>query len=119
MAACSGGGSHTCPTISAVVRLRLNPCCAVEQKEQSKAHPTCEEMHNVPRSGSGMNTISNAWEESARNTHLQVSSADLCRLTISGARIAARSASCARKSFARSVMFSNEPSPRLYNQFMS
>ena len=46
--------SHTWPTISAVVRLRLKPCCAVEQNEQSSAQPTCEEMHSVPRSSSGM-----------------------------------------------------------------
>ena len=49
------------PTISAVVRLRLKPCCAVEQNEQSIAQPTCEEMHSVPRSASGMYTISIAW----------------------------------------------------------
>ena len=42
------------PTISAAVRLRLKPCCAVEQNEQSSAQPTCEEMHSVPRSSSGM-----------------------------------------------------------------
>ena len=46
--------SSTCPTISAVVRLLLKPCCAVEQKLQSIAQPTCEEMHSVERSSSGM-----------------------------------------------------------------
>ncbi len=45
---------NTWPTISAAVRLRLKPCCAVEQKLQSIAQPTCEEMHNVARSPSGM-----------------------------------------------------------------
>src|SRR5687767_8952917 len=70
--------SHTCPTISAVVRLRLNPCWAVEQKLQSSMQPTCEEMHSVPLSGSGMYTISNACDASARNIHLRVPSADLC-----------------------------------------
>src|SRR5262245_42011155 len=111
--------SQTCPTISAVVRLRLNPCCAVEQKEQSSAHPTCEEMHSVPRSGSGMNTISNACFSSARSSHLRVPSADCCDVTISGTRISARSASCARKAFARSVIASKPLSPRLYTQLQS
>jgi hypothetical protein len=43
--------------ISATVRLRLKPCLPVEQKEQSSAHPACVEMHSVPRSSSGMNTV--------------------------------------------------------------
>ena len=70
--------SHTWPTISAVLKLRLKPCCAVEQNEQSSAQPTCEEMHSVPRSGSGMNTISKAWVSSARSSHLTVPSAERC-----------------------------------------
>src|SRR6185437_1761857 len=111
--------SQTCPTISAVVRLRLKPCCAVEQNEQSSAQPTCEEMQRVPRSGSGMKTISNACEASARNTHLRVPSADCCAVTICGVSMHARSLSRARKSLARSVIASNEDSPRLYTQFMS
>ena len=45
---------HSCPMISAVVRLRLKPCLPVEQNAQSSAHPACEEMHSVPRSSSGM-----------------------------------------------------------------
>ena len=40
------------------VRLRLKPCCAVEQNVQSIAQPTWLEMHSVPRPGSGMKTIS-------------------------------------------------------------
>ena len=52
--------SHTCPVISATSRLRLNPCCAVEQNVQSIAHPTWLEMQSVPRPGSGMKTISMA-----------------------------------------------------------
>ena len=50
--------SHTWPTISAALRLRLKPWAPVEQKLQSSAQPTWLEMHSVPRSGSGMNTIS-------------------------------------------------------------
>ncbi len=42
------------PTISPVVRLRLNPCLPVEQNAQSSAQPACDEMHSVPRSSSGM-----------------------------------------------------------------
>ena len=36
----SKAASQTWPTISAVVRFRLNPCCAVAQKVQSIAQPT-------------------------------------------------------------------------------
>ena len=42
------------PTISATVRLRLNPCLPVEQNAQSSAQPACDEMHSVPRSSSGI-----------------------------------------------------------------
>ena len=53
-ASSSRRANHTCPTISATLKLRLNPCCAVAQNEQSIAQPTWLEMHKVPRSGSGM-----------------------------------------------------------------
>ena len=46
--------THSWPMISAVNRLRLKPCRAVEQKLQLSAQPTCEDMHSVARSGSGM-----------------------------------------------------------------
>src|SRR6185312_2020503 len=111
--------SQTWPTISAVVRLRLKPCCAVEQNEQSSAQPTCEEMQSVPRSVSGMKTISKACDASARSSHLRVPSADCCAVTICGVAMQARSASRVRKSLARSVIRSNDDSPRLYTQFIS
>src|SRR5207302_7943 len=107
------------PTISAVLRLRLKPCRAVAQNEQSSTQPTCEEMHRVPRSGSGMNTISNAWAASARSSHLRVPSPERRCERIGGARTSACAASSVRKSLARSVMSSNEPTPRLYIQFIS
>ena len=49
---------QTCPIISDTVKLRLKPCCAVEQKVQANAQPTCEETHNVARSASGIYTVS-------------------------------------------------------------
>ena len=45
---------QTCPIISDTVKLRLKPCCAVEQKVQAKAQPTCEETQSVARSASGI-----------------------------------------------------------------
>src|SRR6188508_164567 len=111
--------SHTWPTISAAVRLRLKPCCAVEQNEQSSTHPTCEEMHNVPRSSSGMNTISKAWPLPPDSSHLRVPSVATWVFTISGSLTSARSPSVTRKSLARSVIAAMSPSPRLYSQFMS
>src|SRR6516162_2681935 len=76
-------------------------------------------MHSVPRSGSGMNTISNACVASARSSHLRVPSAERCTAAISGARTSAASARRARKSFARSLISAKQPVPRLYIQFMS
>ena len=49
---------QTCPIISDTFKLRLKPCCAVEQNLHSKAQPTCEETHNVARSSSGIYTVS-------------------------------------------------------------
>ena len=49
---------HIWPMISPVVRLRLKPCCAVEQNEQSKAQPTCDDTQIVLRSPSGICTVS-------------------------------------------------------------
>src|SRR5262245_33908473 len=111
--------SHTCPTISAVVRLRLKPCCAVEQNVQSSTQPTCEEMHRVPRSSSGMYTVSKAWPLPPDSSHLRVPSVATWVFTISGSLTCARSSRVARKSLARSVIASMSPSPRLYSQFMS
>src|SRR5580658_7662687 len=76
--------SHTCPTISATLKLRLNPCCAVEQNVQSMAQPTWLEMHRVPRSGSGMYTVSIPCTSSMRSIHLRVPSLDTCSVTICG-----------------------------------
>ncbi len=53
--------NNTWPIISAAVRLRLKPCCAVAQKAQSRAQPAWEEMHSVARRLSGINTVSTAW----------------------------------------------------------
>src|SRR5262245_35475674 len=111
--------SHTWPTISAAVRLRLKPCCAVEQNEQSSTQPTREEMHSVPRSSSAMNTISKPWSLPPVSSRLRVPSEATWPLTISGSLTSARSSSCARKSLARSVMAEMSDSPRLYSQFMS
>src|SRR5262245_39888744 len=111
--------SHTCPTISAVVRFRLKPCCAVEQKVQSSTQPTCEEMHSVPRSSSGMNTVSKAWPLPPDSSHLRVPSEATWVFTISGSLTSARSTSSARKSLARSVICEMSDSPRLYSQFIN
>ena len=46
--------TQTWPMISAVVRLRLKPCVAVEQNVQLRPQPTCDDTHSVPRLLSGM-----------------------------------------------------------------
>ena len=45
---------------STPARLRLKPWWPVEQKRQPTAHPACDDTHKVPRSVSGMNTVSTA-----------------------------------------------------------
>ncbi|MNP34740.1 hypothetical protein D3C76_1280440 [compost metagenome] len=45
---------QTWPMISDTRRLRLKPCCAVEQNLHSSAQPTWEETHSVARSSSGI-----------------------------------------------------------------
>src|SRR3569833_2567391 len=77
--------------ISAVLRLRLKPCCAVEQKLQFKVQPTCDDTHKVPRSSSGMNTVSTLLPPSTLMSHLRVPSRDACSITTSGRRISALS----------------------------
>jgi len=50
--------SITWPTISPAVRLRTSRIVPVWQKRQLSVQPTWLETHSVPRSASGMNTIS-------------------------------------------------------------
>ncbi len=79
--------------ISAVVKLRLKPCRPVEQNTQLTAHPACVEIHNVPRSASGMNTVSIALPSPTSSIHLRVPSAAVMSLSTFGAAIWACSAS--------------------------
>ena len=62
--------------ISAVDKLRLKPCRPVEQNVHSKAQPTCDEIHKVPRSVSGMNTVSTPLPVPTSSSHLRVPSLD-------------------------------------------
>ena len=57
------------------------------------AQPTWLEMHSVPRSGSGMYTVSMPCTSSMRSIHLRVPSEETCSVTISGTAILATSAS--------------------------
>ncbi len=89
--------SQTCAIISAAVRLRLKPCRAVAQNEQSRIQPTWDETHSVPRSASGIKTVSTQLPPAILISHLRVPSTDCCRLTISGNRIWATPVSRFRK----------------------
>jgi hypothetical protein len=55
------------------------------------AQPTWLEMHSVPRSGSGMYTVSMPCTSSMRSIHLRVPSLDTCSVTISGTEMLATS----------------------------
>ena len=70
--------SMSWPTISPVSRLRTQGWVPVWQKRQFSVQPTWEERHSVPRSSSGMNTISASLASGKRNSHLRVPSVETC-----------------------------------------
>jgi hypothetical protein len=63
---------HNWPTISAVARLRLNPCRPVEQNRQAMVQPAWVETQSVPRPASGMKTVSTALPLPTSSSHLRV-----------------------------------------------
>src|SRR5574337_253279 len=103
-------------TISPVVRLRLNPWCPVEQKRQPTAQPACEEMHRVPRSSSGMKTVSTALPPPTSNSHFTVPSAEACSLMACRPDTWAQPLSFSRRDFARSLIWSKSLAPRWWIQ---
>ena len=102
---------HSWPMISDVLRLRLKPWRPVEQNVHSSAQPTCEEMHKVPRSASGINTVSTPLPVPTSSSHLRVPSSDFCDTIKSGTPMQACSLSLARNDFAKSVMSSKLDAP--------
>ena len=68
------------PTISAAERLRTRRWVPVWQKRQVSVQPTWEETQSVPRSSSGMWTVSTSWPSANPSSHLRVPSID-CRST--------------------------------------
>ena len=71
------------------VRLRLKPCLPVEQNAQSSAQPACDETQSVPRSSSGMKTVSIALPAPTSSSHLRVPSAEVDVADDGGGAIAA------------------------------
>ena len=104
--------THIWEMISQFSRLRLKPCLPVAQKLQSSAQPTCEEMHRVPRSFSGMKTVSTKLCRSTSSSHLMVPSADFCSATMRGVRMRAICLSFSRSALEMSVMASKSATPR-------
>ena len=96
--------NHNWPMISATDRLRLKPWRPVEQKVQAKAQPTCEEIHKVPRSSSGINTVSTALPLPVSINHLTVPSSERNSSRICGAVMVARCERFSRSDLARSVI---------------
>ena len=110
---------HNCPMISAAVRLRLKPWRPVEQKVHSNAQPTCEEIHNVPRSASGINTVSTPLPVPTSSSHLRVPSVDSCAIISLGTSTLACSLSFRRRDFAKSVISSKLCAPAWWIQRMT
>ena len=76
----------TWATISAAVRLRTSRWVPVWQNEQLSVQPTCEETHKVPRSSSGMWTVSTSCPSGKRNSHLRVPSSEVSARDTAGRR---------------------------------
>ena len=100
------------PTISEGSRLRTRRWVPVWQKRQVSVQPTWEETQSVPRSSSGMWTVSNCWPSAIRSSHLAVPSDDLRSRLTSGRSMKKCSASCSRTGFASVVITSNVVAPR-------
>ena len=69
---------------SAAVRLRTSLCVPVWQKVQVSVQPTCEETHKVPRSSSGMWTVSTSCPSAKRKSHLRVPSIEVSACDTAG-----------------------------------
>ena len=107
------------PTISATVKFLEKPCLPVEQKRQLTAQPAWDEMHKVPRSSSGIKTISTALLSPTSNNHLRVPSLAVWSLKTGNAWISAICSSCKRKLLARSLIWFTSATPRWWIQCMS
>ena len=103
-------------TISAVLRLREKPWCPVEQKRQPTAQPACDDTHSVPRSASGMKTVSTASPLPTSNSHLTVPSAEACSLNTANGLTSANSASLSRSDLAKSDIAAKSAWPRWWIQ---
>ena len=66
----------TWPTISGVERLRTSFCVPVWQNLQVSVQPTWEETQSVPRSSSGICTLSTSCPSGKRSSHFRVPSVD-------------------------------------------
>src|SRR3954464_10063466 len=108
--------NHSWEMMSPVVRLRLKPWWPVEQKRQPTAQPACEEMHRVPRSVSGIKTVSMTSPAPTSNSHLMVPSVESWRETTLGPWIWAEPVSFSRRDFARSVICVKSVAPFWWSQ---
>ena len=104
--------SITWPRISADVRLRTSRMVPVWQKRQFRVQPTWLETHSVPRSSSGMKTVSISDPSASLSSHLRVPSVEVSAVTTSGREMRKCSASRARRSFAMLVMAAKSVAPR-------
>src|SRR6185436_12478460 len=102
---------HNWPVISATERLRLKPCRPVEQNAHSRAQPTWDDTHRVPRLVSGMNTVSMPLPVPTDSSHLRVPSAAMESVMTDGGTTMAQPSSLARRSLARSLICPNSASP--------
>ena len=100
------------PMISDTLKLRLKPWRPVLQNVHSSAQPTCEEMHKVPLSSSGMNTVSMLLAVSVPINHLRVPSLDTCSNCTLGKVISVSLANFSRNTLAMSVICSKSCTPK-------
>ncbi len=107
---------YTWSTISPAVRLRVRPSLAVAQNWQSTAQPTCDEMHCVVLSPSGMSTLSIDLPSPVTMRSLRVPSREVCTSATSSVPMRARAARRSRTAGPRSVICSNRVTPWAWTQ---
>ena len=111
--ACSCWMVKNCPSISLGVRLRPAPKKPVTQNVQPTAQPACDERQTLVRSPIGIYTDSMRLPSPSLKRNLRLpSAAGGVRSTTSGNATVKRSASCARSSFGRFDIASNDEAPR-------
>ena len=84
----------------------------VSKASHDYVQPTWDETHRVPRSSSGMWTVSTSSPSGKRKSHFRVPSIEQSERDIAGRRSSYRAASASRKCFDNEVIAAKSAAPR-------